>query len=233
MSNSVISPEALDRRNWIRMTALALTSTGALQLEGAQHVHQQAAAEKKAGPYKPKVFAEGQWAALRRLTELIVPADSVSGSALDAGAPEFIDLLASQNPKIAEIFHGGLAWLDAEMRRKVNQTFVGAAAAQQTALLDEIVAAEKKRNARRAEEMILERQVPQKEHSAYTLAMAHPAEAAVPFFDWARKMTVDAFYTSPMGIRDIGFIGNQAYSKYEVPQQSIEYAMKRSPFGQG
>lgn len=230
MSNNLISPGTLDRRQWIRLTALALTANGALDIAGAQHVHEQAAAEKKSGPYKPKAFAAGEWNTLRRLTELIVPADSVSGSALDAGAPEFIDLLANQNPKIAEIFHGGLAWLDAEMRRRVNSTFTGATPAQQTALLDDIVAAERTFGARRTESMVLEKQAQQKEHAAYTMAPAHPSTAAVAFFDWARKMTVDAFYTSPIGIRDIGYIGNRAYSKYEVPKESIDWAMKRSPF---
>ncbi|MBL8293408.1 MAG: hypothetical protein JNN08_16290, partial [Bryobacterales bacterium] len=49
--------------------------------------------------------------------------------------------------------------------------------------------------------------------------------------DWVRKMTVDAFYTSPLGIKDLGFKGNRAWSKYTVPQESIDYVMKRSPLG--
>ena len=43
-------------------------------------------------------------------------------------------------------------------------------------------------------------------------------------------MTVDAFYTSPIGMKDLNFMGNKAYSKYEVPKESLEYALKRSPF---
>jgi hypothetical protein len=52
----------------------------------------------------------------------------------------------------------------------------------------------------------------------------------VRFFDWARKLIVDAFYTSPIGIKDVNYIGNQVVSKYEVPQESIDYAISRSPF---
>ena len=54
--------------------------------------------------------------------------------------------------------------------------------------------------------------------------------AGVEFFDWVRKMSVDAYYTSPIGLKDIGYLGNGAYSEYEVPKEAIEYAMKRSPF---
>jgi hypothetical protein len=46
-------------------------------------------------------------------------------------------------------------------------------------------------------------------------------------------MTMDAFYTSPMGIKDVGYVGNGAYSKYEVPKEALEYALKRSPFAAG
>ena len=52
----------------------------------------------------------------------------------------------------------------------------------------------------------------------------------VRFFDWARKLIVDAYFTSPIGIKDVNYIGNQALSKYEVPQEAIDYAFNRSPF---
>jgi hypothetical protein len=54
--------------------------------------------------------------------------------------------------------------------------------------------------------------------------------AGVEFFDWVRKMAVDAYYTSPIGVEDVGYLGNGAYSEYVVPEESIAYAMKRSPF---
>ena len=51
----------------------------------------------------------------------------------------------------------------------------------------------------------------------------------IKFFEWARKMVVDAYYTSPIGIKDLGYMGNTALSKFEVPQEAIDYALKRSP----
>ncbi len=223
--------ETLDRRALIRNLALGLTAAGVLDLEAAQHVHAAADAEKKAkGNYTPKAFGTHQYQTLRRLAELVVPADEVSGSAVDAGAPEFIDTLAAQNQTLAGIFHGGLAWLDAEMRRRHGASFTAAAAAQQTAMLDLLVAAEKEEAARRDEELVYRRSADYKAFSGYTVNRSSGLGPGIEFFDWMRKMTVDAFYTSPLGIKDLGFRGNRAWSQYTVPRESIDYAMKRSPF---
>ena len=233
MSNlvSIKTPvETLDRRQLIRGLALAMTAVGTLDLEAAQHVHSETSAEKARGNYKVKAFQPSEYKTLQRLAAIIVPADDVSGSALDAGAPEFIDTLSSQNPALADIFHGGLAWLDAEMRKRFRATFVAASPAQQTEMLDLLVAAEKTEAARRNEELLYRRTPDYKAFSGYTVKRAGELAPGVRFFDWVRRMTVDAFYTSPIGIKDLGFKGNRAWSKYEVPQESIDYAMKRSPF---
>src|SRR5262245_49210254 len=142
----------VSRRNALRSIALAVTAVagGQIKLEAAQHVHTEVRQEKKSGSYKTKLFNEHEFKTLGRLAELIVPADSVSGSARDAGAPEFIDLLASQNEDLAAIFTGGLAWLDAEMRRRASAPFVEAKVEQQTAMLDSLVKAEQTERERTA-----------------------------------------------------------------------------------
>ncbi|MEZ5353940.1 MAG: gluconate 2-dehydrogenase subunit 3 family protein [Bryobacteraceae bacterium] len=225
---SIASPTT--RRDLIRAIAFALTSAGMLDLDAAQHVHNAAAAEKKGGPYTPKAFVANEYKTIQRLALLIVPADEVSGSAVDAGAPEFIDLLASENEKLAEIFHGGLAWLDAEMLRRHGTTFVESPETAQTAMLDTLVEAEQEERARRNEELVYRRSDDYKGFSGYTTDRQNPLAAGALFFDWVRKMTVDAFYTSPIGVKDIGYVGNRAWSKYEVPKEAIDYAMRRSPF---
>src|SRR6476620_24 len=118
-----VPADTIDRRSLIKGLALAITSAGVLDLDAAQHVHTETTAEKARGAYKVKAFQLAEYKTLQRLAEIIVPKDDVSGSAVDAGAPEFIDLLASQNPKLADIFHGGLAWLDAEMRKRYKAIF--------------------------------------------------------------------------------------------------------------
>ena len=229
MSNFV-PLEIIDRRSIIRGIALAITSAGMLDLDAAQHVHTETSSEKAKGAYKVKAFQPAEYKTLQRLAELIVPKDDVSGSALDAGAPEFIDLLCSQNEELADIFHGGLAWLDAEMRKRYKSTFVGATPAQQTGMLDVLVEADRVETARRSEELVYSKSDNYKDFSGYTVHRANDLGPGIRFFDWVRKMTVDAFYTSPIGVKDIGYVGNRAYSKYTVPKESLEYALKRSPF---
>ncbi len=228
-----IPVEHIDRRSIIHGIALALTSLGTLDLEAAQHVHDANSREKAKGPYKVKEFTAAEFKTLGRLAELIVPKDNVSGSALDAGAPEFIDLLSSQNERLADIFHGGLAWLDAEMRKRHEVIFVDATAAQQLEMLDTLVSAEREEALRRSEELVYRKSENYKDFSGYTVHRANELGPGIFFFDWVRKMTVDAFYTSPIGVKDLGFPGNKAYSKYVVPQESMDYALRRSPFAQG
>ena len=219
------------RRDAIRQIALGLTAAGSLEIEAAQHVHEETAAEKKAaGAYTVKAFTKHEYATVRRLAELIVPADEVSGSAVEAGAPEFIDLLASQNRTLADIYHGGLAWLDNEMRRRHGKAFVECAAGDQTAMLDALVAAEREERVRAGEQLVYERAEHYRGFAGYTTNRASDLGPGVKFLDWIRKMTVDAFYTSPAGMKDVAYPGGKGMSRYVVPKESIDYAMSRSPF---
>src|SRR5262245_25997700 len=137
-----MSKSTSTRRDALRQIALGLTAAGAfreLDAQAAQHVHSAAAADTKGGKYTPKVFNEHEWATITKLSEIVVPADEKSGSAVDAGAPQFIDLLCSQNEDLAVIFTGGISWFDAEMRKRAGKEFLSANAAEQTGLLDAIV----------------------------------------------------------------------------------------------
>jgi len=119
------------------------------------------------------------------------------------GAAEFIDLLSSQNAEMAAIHTGGLAWIDRAMERSAGASFLNAKPEERTVLLDKI---------------------------AYRKNRTPELAQGVRYFDWARRMTVDAYYTSAAGIREVGFKGNKGMAKFTVPQEAIDYAMKRSPF---
>ena len=190
----------MTRRDIIRNAALA-AAAGASTAASAQHVHEAVFQQKTAGPYKPKAFNPNEWAALRRLCDLIVPADGKSKGALDGGAPEYIDLLCGNNPELASLFTGGLAWLDKQSQKRFQTGFVAAKPDQQTALLDLI---------------------------AFRRNDSPELGPGIRFFDLARRMTVDAFYTSPAGIEAVGFMGNKGMTKFEVPAEAIAYAVKRS-----
>jgi hypothetical protein len=138
---------------------------------------------------------------MQRLADMIIPADEHSKGALDAGAVEFIDLLCSQNPELATIYTGGIAWLDGAMKRQYNSDFVTAKPDQQTAMLDLI---------------------------AYRKNQTPELGPGIVFFDWARKMVVDAYYTSAIGVKDVGYMGNKGMSEFTVPVSALNWAVKRS-----
>jgi hypothetical protein len=195
------------RRDLLRNVAMS-AALGGLTAEAAQHVHAMAAddAKQAGGVYKPKAFTQAEWTSLRRLCDLIFPADAKSKGALDAGAPEFIDLLASHNDEIAAMYTGGLAWLDAESARRFGSGFAAAKPDEQTQLLD-LIAYRK-------------------------TAQEHPELGpGIRFFEWARKMTSDGYYTSKVGIADVGFMGNKGMAQFDVPAEAVEYALKRSGLG--
>ena len=83
---------------------------------------------------------------------------------------------------------------------------------------------------RQNEELVYQKSPIYRDFTGYTVRRANELGAGVAFFDWVRKMTVDAFYTSPIGFKDLNYIGNQALAKYVVPKEAMEYALMRSPF---
>jgi gluconate 2-dehydrogenase gamma chain len=121
--------------------------------------------------------------------------------ASQGGAAEFIDLLSSQNPEMASIYTGGLGWLDRAMEHSGAADFLTAKADEQTAMLD---------------------------HIAYRKNFTPELAPGIRFFDWVRKMTVDAYYTSAAGIKELGYKGNKGMAEFKVPQEAIDYAVKRS-----
>ncbi len=119
----------------------------------------------------------------------------------NGGAAEFVDLLSSQNPEMLAVYTGGLAWLDFAMKRTYAVNFLTATAEQQKAMLDKI---------------------------AYRRNETPDLAAGIRFFDWVRRMTVDAYYTSAAGIKELGYVGNKGMRDFKVPAEAIAYALRRS-----
>lgn len=189
---------SVSRRKMIQGFA-ASALIGTLTAEAAQHVHEAASGDRKlaGGVYKPKGLSAHEYKTLDALCEWIMP------GARQAGAAEFIDVLCSGSKEMAAIYTGGLAWMNAEMRRRVDTDFLTGKAADQTALLDLI---------------------------AYRKNESPELNPGIRFFDWARRMTVDAYFTSKVGIEALGYQGNTGMKEYQVPLESLNYALKRSPF---
>ena len=155
---------------------------------------------------------------------MIIPADEVSGSAVEAGAPEFIDVLCSGSERLADIFCGGILWLDNHMVDEYGERFFDSTAAKQDAELAKLVEAE---TALRQRKPAYGSANENMGHREYSTEPTHSLAPGARFFDWVRKMTVDAFYTSPIGVKDVGYMGNTGMTKYEVPEEAIAYLKRK------
>jgi len=188
---------------WSASVALAALGEEVLPAQETKHVHKAVAQEKSKGAYQPKALTDHEYATLRHLADLIIPSDEHSKGALEAGAADFIDFLCAANTDLQDIYTGGIAWLDEEMRRRYDKDFLSSEPAQQTTVLDLI---------------------------AWRRNASPELNPGIQFFTFTRRMVADAYYTSPIGMKDLGYMGNSAISQFSVPKEALDYAIKRSPF---
>jgi hypothetical protein len=199
------------RRDLLRHigTTLSLAAGGSLLCaQDAQHVHHAVAEDRAAqkGKYEPTALTAHEYATLQRLSDLIIPADEHSQGALAACAADWIDFLCASSDEMKAIYTGGIGWLDEQTRhRYAGADFVNTTPEQQTAMLDLIAY---RKNGEDTPEL----------------------GPGIEFFARARAMVVDAYYTSPIGIKEVGYMGNSAMAHFSVPPEVLEYAIKRSPF---
>src|SRR5688572_12675641 len=132
-----------NRRTALRSITAAPIAAAMVWTEAeAQEAHHQAqAAAKKvttAAAFRPKFFTAHEYATVRLLVDLIIPKDERSGSATDAGVPQFMDFMMLDQPARQTAMRGGLAWLDRECGLRFEKNFLAATPAQRTQVLDEI-----------------------------------------------------------------------------------------------
>src|ERR1700693_3644512 len=105
----------ISRRDILKTLALSAVGGSVLQVipaQAAEYAHRAVQKAKAAsGKYAPKYFTPHQYETLTSLCETIIPKDEKSAGAIEAGAPEFIDLLTSENEKYQLRLGGGLYWL--------------------------------------------------------------------------------------------------------------------------
>jgi gluconate 2-dehydrogenase gamma chain len=183
-----------------RRTLLKSLSIGAavgsvlrvIPLEAAELVHHMVETEKAdtpTGTYVPKFFDAHQYKTLQSLCETILPADADSGGAVEAGAPEFIDLLTSENEEYQAQLKGGLLWLDSTCVSRYGKAYLDCTPQQQKEILDLIA---HRKNATQDESLT----------------------QAIEFFSFLRNFTADGFFTSKIGIRYLGYKGNTYLTEF-------------------
>jgi hypothetical protein len=131
--------------------------------------------------YEPKFFNAHEWQTVRVLADLIIPADDRSGSATDAGVPEFIDFIMIDRAEMQTAIRGGLAWLDGQCRVRFSKAFVECTEAQRGELLNDI---------------------------AWPARAASEHSHGVAFFNRFRDLVATGFWSSRVGVEDLGYIGN-------------------------
>jgi gluconate 2-dehydrogenase gamma chain len=115
------------------------------------------------------------------LVDIIIPRDARSGSASDAGVPDFIEFMAKDKPEMQTPLRGGLTWLDNQSKRRYEKTFVDLTASERLAIVEDIAYPERKK-----------------------AGMSH----GTAFFTLMRNLTASGFWSSKIGIADIDYQGN-------------------------
>jgi gluconate 2-dehydrogenase gamma chain len=184
---------SISRRDVLKSLAMSAAATSVLRTipaQAAEYAHHMVAAEKAATKvYAPKFFAAHEYKTLQTLCQTIIPADADSGGAIEAGAPEFIDLLTSENTEYQVTLRGGLMWLDSTCSDRYGKVYLDCSPQQQKEILD---------------------QIGYRKNALTDLSLTQGIE----FFSFLRNMTSDGFFTSEIGIKYLGYIGSAFLKKF-------------------
>ena len=128
-----------------------------------------------------KFFNDHEMATITVLVDIIIPKDDKSGSASEAKVPDFIEFIVKDMPANQTPMRGGLKWLDLQCLNRYDKAFKDTSPAQQIEMVDDI---------------------------AYPKKVKPGMQQGVSFFSLLRNLTASGFYTTEIGIKDLGFVGN-------------------------
>lgn len=196
----------IDRRSMLGLLAAAPMAAGFAWTDAeasAAHTLSQAAqaVAKTGASFLPKFFTAHEWDTVRMLADIIIPRDERSGSASEAGVPEFMDFVMQDEPALPEesrrqtSMRGGLAWIDLECQRRFDTLFVACTDAERASVLDEI-----------------SRPAPNSTPTD-TAEGAASAHGRAFFFSF-RDLTASGFWTSKVGMADLQFMGNKYVAEW-------------------
>ncbi|HET9744870.1 MAG TPA: gluconate 2-dehydrogenase subunit 3 family protein [Chitinophagaceae bacterium] len=156
----------------------------------------------------PKFFTDHEMATIAILSDIIIPKDEVSGSATDAKVPEFIEFIVKDMPHHQTPLRGGLRWLDMQCVTRFGKGFKDCDNKQQLEVVDDIAYTEI-RYEENGKEVIKGQVKP-------------GMQQGVSFFNKMRDLVATGFYTSQIGVKDIGYIGNVATRWNGVPDEVLK-----------
>jgi hypothetical protein len=174
-----------------RREALKAAAAGAaalVPLSGAEaarataHALEALERQGRGEPYQRKYFSADEWRQVRVLVDLVIPADERSGSATQAGVPEYWDFVCADNPNYAWV-REALRWLDGFAYTSFHRSFANCTDAERRQLLDQI---------------------------AWPARAKPELREGVNYFNRLRDFTAAGFFSSPMGVKDLDYRGNVA-----------------------
>jgi hypothetical protein len=182
----------MDRRDVLGMLGAVSVAVLAVTREEAAHAaarvrEGQNQAARTGQPYALRFFTPREYAMVVVLADLIIPRDARSGSASEAGAPEFIDYIVAEQPARQTAMRGGLAWLDTECRRRTDTAFLESSDTERRSVLDDIAWPRQAR--------------PERAHG-------------VAFFTAMRDLVATGFWSSRVGVDDLGYLGNRPVGEW-------------------
>jgi gluconate 2-dehydrogenase gamma chain len=204
----------MDRRKSIKAIALG-TFSGSILLDACKNTDDKKLADKavtdnaaaNADRMKEEIafnknitdeknfFTEAEMATITILGDIIIPKDAVSGSASDAKVPDFIAFIVKDMPEHQVPIRGGLRWLDVQCLKRYEKAFKDCAEKERMEMVD-LIAWPKKAKPEMAQ--------------------------GVAFFSLIRNLTATGFYTSEIGTKDVGYIGNQPNQWNGVPADVLK-----------
>jgi hypothetical protein len=147
-----------------------------------------------------KFFDEHEMKTIKVLADIIIPKDEVSGSATEAGVHDFIEFIVKDMPRYQIPLRGGLRWLDLQSMKRFNTDFASATSPQQIEIIDDI---------------------------AYPEEVKPELQQGAAFFNTMRDLTACGFFSSKIGIKDLGYAGNQPNQWNGVPAEVLaQYGVK-------
>jgi gluconate 2-dehydrogenase gamma chain len=181
----------MDRRQALELLA-SIPFASVFALTGVEVARAQEAVRSG---FTPQFFADHEYRTVRILVDLILPRDERSGSATEAGVPEFMDFMMIDQPERQVAMRGGLALLDLECRERFGKRFIDSNVDQKTALLDLL---------------------------AWPDRAPEELSQGVAFFTSFRDLTATGFFTSKMGFDDLAYMGNEFVTEWKgCPEETI------------
>ena len=142
-----------------------------------------------------KFFTEAELATITILADIIIPRDEVSGNSSDAKVPEFIEFIVKDKPEFQTPMRGGLRWLDMQSLNTFEKSFKDISEKQQLEIVEQI---------------------------AYPAKVKSEFKQGTAFFSLIRNLTISGFYTSEIGVKDIGYLGNRPNQWNGVPDDVLK-----------